>query len=82
MQARRRLFQSWKTRRYSSLLVICICSSIHSFIFGGYSRQQLQYMIYQMNTGDSYRELLQKYSKLNKYGKLMIDCNAQEVSPT
>ena len=49
------------------------------YIFGGYSRQQLQYMIYQMNTGDSYRELMQKYSKLNKYGKLMIDCNSQEV---
>ena len=49
------------------------------YIFGGYSRQQLQYMIYQMNTGDSYRELLQKYAKLNRYGKLMIDCITQQT---
>ena len=49
------------------------------YIFGGYSRQQLQYMIYQMNTGESYKELLQKYSSIGRFGKLMIDCISQQT---
>lgn len=49
------------------------------YIFPGYSRQQLQYMLYQMNTNCDFKELLQKYLSLPQYGKLVVDCNAAEV---
>ena len=45
------------------------------YIFGGYSRQQLSYMLYQMNIPTSVKELMQYYTQLPQYGKLMIDCN-------
>ena len=45
------------------------------YIFGGYSRQQLQYMLYQMNIPVTIKELTSEYSKLPQYGKLIIDCN-------
>lgn len=50
------------------------------YIFGGYSRQQLQYMLYQMNIPVSMKELIHKYSKLPQYAKLMIDCNTGRFS--
>jgi hypothetical protein len=50
------------------------------YIFGGYSRQQLQYMIYQMNIGQSLKEVMQKYTQLEQYDKLTIDCNACTLS--
>ena len=46
------------------------------YIFGGYSRQQLQYMLYQMNIPVSFKELMPHYMRMPQYGKLMIDCNA------
>ena len=49
------------------------------YIFPGYSRQQLQYMLYQMNTNCDFKELLQKYINLPQYAKLIIDCNALET---
>ena len=45
------------------------------YIFGGYSRQQLQYMLYQMNIPISLKELIPHYMKMPRYSKLMIDCN-------
>ena len=45
------------------------------YIFGGYSRQQLQYMLYQMNIPATMKEIMKEYCKLPRYGKLMIDCN-------
>ena len=46
------------------------------YIFGGYSRQQLQYMLYQINVPVSFKELMPLYTAMPQYGKLMIDCNA------
>jgi hypothetical protein len=45
------------------------------YIFPGYSRQQLQYMLYQMNIPVTVKELMQEYVRLPQYGKLIIDCN-------
>ena len=50
------------------------------YIFGGYSRQQLAYMLYQMNVPISVKELMQHYIKLPQYGKLMIDCNTSDFA--
>ena len=45
------------------------------YIFGGYSRQQLSYMLYQMNIPITMKELMNQYSKMGQYRKLVIDCN-------
>ena len=45
------------------------------YIFRGYSRQQLTYMLYQMNLPVSVKELWNSYAGMDEYGKLMIDCN-------
>ena len=45
------------------------------YIFRGYSRQQLTYMLYQMNLPVSVKELWNSYAGMGEYGKLMIDCN-------
>ena len=45
------------------------------YIFGGYSRQQLSYMLYQMNIPITMKELMNEYSKMGQYKKLVIDCN-------
>ena len=50
------------------------------YIFGGYSRQQLSYMLYQMNIPVSVKELMGHYTKLPRYGKLMIDCNTSDYA--
>ena len=48
------------------------------YIFGGYSRQQLTYMLYQMNIPVGVKELWNAYSSMPRYTKLMIDCNRCE----
>jgi hypothetical protein len=48
------------------------------YIFGGYSRQQLSYMLYQMNIPITMKELMNQYSKMGQYRKLVIDCNLGE----
>ena len=48
------------------------------YIFGGYSRQQMQYMLTQMNIPISFKELYPLYAKMGAYGKLAIDCNTCE----
>ena len=50
------------------------------FIFGGYSRQQMQYMLTQMNIPISFKELYPLYANLGAYGKLTIDCNTCEFN--
>lgn len=49
------------------------------YIFGGYSKQQLTYMLYQMNIPSTVKELYESYSRMPRYGKLMIDCNSGEL---
>ena len=46
------------------------------YIFGGYSRQQLSYMLYQIAIPTTVKELFTQYSKMKRYDKLMIDCNS------
>ena len=50
------------------------------YIFGGYSRQQMQYMLTQMNIPISFKELYPLYAKMGAYGKLVIDCNTCEFN--
>ena len=50
------------------------------YIFGGYSRQQMQYMLSQMNIPTNFRELYPVYQKTPPYGKIMIDCNTCQFS--
>ena len=45
------------------------------YIYNGYSRQQLSYMLYQMNIPATLKELYEIYRKMPQYSKLMIDCN-------
>ena len=45
------------------------------YIYGGYSRQQPSYMLYQMNIPATLNELYDVYRKMPQYKKLMIDCN-------
>ena len=46
-----------------------------AFIYPGYSRQQLNYILYQMNLPDSYKDIYEVYKKLTGHRKLIIDCN-------
>lgn len=50
------------------------------YIFGGYSRQQLTYMLYQMNIPATTKEIFTAYSKMKQYQKLFIDCNSCSYS--
>ena len=50
------------------------------YIYGGYSRQQLSYMLYQMNIPMTMKELYEIYRKMPQYKKLMIDCNSGSCS--
>ena len=50
------------------------------YIFGGYSRQQMQYMLTQMNIPISLRDLYPMYAAMGAYGKLAIDCNTCEFN--
>ena len=49
-------------------------------IFGGYSRQQLTYMLYQMSIPMSAKELHPYYNSMDRYQKLTIDCNTGEFN--
>ena len=46
-----------------------------AFIFGNFSRQQLQYILHQMNLEASTKEVYAKYRKLKTYEKIVVDCN-------
>ena len=46
-----------------------------AYIYPGYSRQQLTYILYQMNLPDSYKDIYEIYKKLPEHGKLIVDCN-------
>ena len=46
-----------------------------AYIYPGYSRQQLTYILYQMNLPDSYKDIYEVYKKLTGHKKLIIDCN-------
>lgn len=50
------------------------------YIFSGYSRQQLQYMLYQMNIPISMKELFPHYNRMPQYSKLSIDCNTGDFN--
>ena len=45
------------------------------YIFGGYSRQQLNYITYQINVSETSQRLWQIYSRLREHQKLVIDSN-------
>ena len=45
------------------------------YIFSGYSRQQLNYILYQININDSLKDIYDKYKHLTEHGKLIIDSN-------
>ena len=46
-----------------------------AYIYPGYSRQQLTYILYQMNLPDSYKDIYNVYKKMSGHQKLIIDCN-------
>ena len=46
-----------------------------AYIFGNFSRQQLQYILYQMNLESTPKEVYEVYKKLPTYNKLVVDCN-------
>ena len=47
-----------------------------AYVYPGYSRQQITYILYQMNLPDDLRSLCSTYVKLdvNKYQKMIVDC--------
>ena len=45
------------------------------YIFSGYSRQQLNYILYQINVNASLKEIYDKYKQLSEHGKIIIDSN-------
>ena len=45
------------------------------YIFSGYSRQQLNYILYQINVNASMKEIYDKYKQLGEHGKIIIDSN-------
>ena len=45
------------------------------YIFSGYSKQKLSYIIYQININTSLNSLYDQYIKLSQHGKLIIDSN-------
>jgi hypothetical protein len=51
-------------------------------IFGGYSRQQLSYMLYQMNIPEEFKVIYENYKRLNPdfHQSLFIDCISQNYS--
>lgn len=50
------------------------------YIFSGYSRQQLNYIIYQINTNETSQNIWSSYQTLGPHEKLVIDSNLSEVS--
>ena len=49
-----------------------------AFIYPGYSKQQLTYILYQINLPESTKEIYEKYRKLSGHQKLIIDSNLCE----
>ena len=45
------------------------------YIFSGYSKQQLSYILYQINLNESLKDIYDKYKLLSEHGKLIIDSN-------
>ena len=45
------------------------------YIFNGYSKQQLSYILYQINVNASLYTLYDQYRQLSEHGKLVIDSN-------
>ena len=45
------------------------------YIFSGYSKQQLSYILYQINLNESLKDIYEKYKLLSEHGKLIIDSN-------
>ena len=46
-----------------------------AYIYPGYSRQQLSYILYQMNLPNSFKEIFEVYRKISNHQKLIVDCN-------
>ena len=51
-----------------------------AYIYPGYSRQQLTYILYQINLPDSSKDIYEKYKHLSGHQKLIIDCNLCKYS--
>ncbi|EAX66092.1 hypothetical protein TVAG_583790 [Trichomonas vaginalis G3] len=49
------------------------------FIFSGFSRQQLNVMLYQVNLPMSINELYTQYQQLSEHGKIIVDLNKGSV---
>ncbi|EAY12074.1 hypothetical protein TVAG_039220 [Trichomonas vaginalis G3] len=49
------------------------------FIFSGFSRQQLNVMLYQVNLPMSINELYTQYQQLGEHGKIIVDLNKGSV---
>ena len=50
-----------------------------AFIFGGFSKEQLQYILRQLSVAHSFYEVFGAYKSLEKYQKLIVDNNTGEV---
>lgn len=49
------------------------------FVFGTYSKQQLQYITHQITMNKSFDEVYDVYKLMNKHAKIIIDCNKGSV---
>ena len=45
-----------------------------AYIYSGYSKQQLNYILYQINLPETTKEIYEKYRKLKGHQKIIIDC--------
>ena len=50
-----------------------------AFIFGGFSKEQLQYILRQLTVSNCFYEVFDAYKCLQKYQKLIVDNNTGEV---
>lgn len=50
------------------------------FVFGTYSKQQLQYITHQITMNESFDEVYYVYKLMNKHAKIIIDCNNGNVT--
>ena len=85
-------FKRWLTQcRHFNITVFCniqiwnsmdpkLKSQLSSvFLFGGFSRERLQYIYRQVPIDMSFEEFWEMYINLNKYEKLIIDCQEASV---
>ena len=49
------------------------------FVFGTYSKEQLRYITHQITMNRSFDEIYEVYQYMNKYAKIIIDCNNGNV---